>query len=123
MPFETIWKHRGVYQRFYGVLSSKDREMAAAAVHGNMRFDDLHYWIVDSLEIVELEDSPRDLLLSAGTDLGGAKSNPRIRMAFVANNQAHIARIKRYMKLMERASWKVELFDNLEEAQEWVELL
>lgn len=121
MSFETIWENNGVYQRFRGQLTKQDKENANHEVMGSQRFEEIKYWIVDSLEIESYMPNQTDAMVSAAHDLGAEHYNSDLLMAFVANNIDHIDNIKHYMGILEQYSaWKVRLFDDIESARKWI---
>ncbi len=121
MPYETIWEERGVYQRFSGIVTPRDREEANHEVMGDERFDALTYWIVDSLNMERYTLDSSEAVVAAAHDIGAARYNDQLLMVFVATNPEHRENIHRYIQVLESgANWQARLFDDLDSARQWV---
>ncbi len=121
MPYETIWEDKGVYQRYSGEVTPDDRLNANNEVLGNKRFDNLKYWLVDSLNMERYMLTSSDAVVAAAHDIGASRYNDHILMVFVATDSKHRENIHHYMKVLESgANWQVRLFDDLDSAREWI---
>lgn len=122
MPFETFWEPNGVYQRFSGRLTNRDKVRANHAVVGDRRFDAIKYRIIDSLAIEEYLPERSDATEAAAHDSGAAFTNANVLMVFVATNTDHRNNILHYMNCLNdlETPWKARLFDDLESARQWI---
>lgn len=120
MPYDTRWEAKGLYWRFHGEVSGREILQSNLDAYGDPRFEDLKYQIADFLEIELLEMEPIEVKKIAYLDNAAAKSNPRIRVAIVAQRES----IEKYAALVEGYSgyshWETEVFENLGEARAWL---
>ncbi len=123
MPFTTTWTEGLVTQKFYGVLSTEDRNNAQREVIEDPRFDTMRHWIIDSLDIQKYTLDYEDAEDAAGDDIGAAYSNGRVRIAFAVTNEDHIKNIYHFVQFIEDSGspWKVGIFDNFHSAKHWAE--
>lgn len=123
MPYETVWEGAGVYQRYTGKLTRSDREFARNEVMGDVRFDNLKYWIVDSQSIDEYLLEERDAVIAAAHDIGAQRYNQAMLMVFVTTNSDHRRNILKYMEVLRnQCSWKAKLFNDMESARHWISM-
>lgn len=68
MPYEIKWEERGVYSRFYGVVSGDELRTHAVAVSSDSRAADIDYAITDFTDLECHTISRTEVLYTAATD-------------------------------------------------------
>ncbi len=120
MPNKAVWEPRGLFRRFSGVVTSEEILQAVLKVYGDPRFDDLTYVINDFSDIEGVALDERNIKKVAYLDKASARTNPRIKIAFVTRNPAFFGYAEMYMKFVDELPWQTEIFSSLEEAREWL---
>lgn len=121
MPYQITWRTNGVYWRYYGVLSGNELLQSNFDIFGDERFDDLRYQIVDLTDVEEVEVTEKHMRKVAHLDMAASRSNPRVKVAVVAQTDAAAKLSDLYEKFCEdKSPWITKLFRNLVDAEAWV---
>ncbi len=122
MPHETTWEKKGVYWKFYGIVTVEEVNEANEEAYGNSRFDELKYFIWDGTDIKQLDLTEEDADISAATDRSTVSYKPIMKGALVANKEAIRKFLERYIdtSLEFGSTWGFKLFDCIEDARKWV---
>jgi hypothetical protein len=118
MACDITWEPRGVWRKFSGTLTSADLAASVDAVQADDRYDMLRYSINDFLGVDNVADIAAMLDTVLAKAIGGAHSNPKLVMAIVARGEAVLSHARLF--LMPDFPYPVKLFDNLEDARDWL---
>jgi hypothetical protein len=122
MPYNITWKPGGVIWTFHGILTGQDGVKANLDIYGDPRFDDLQYGIVDLSKVKQFDLTGEDVEAAAALDEAATITNPRLILAIVAHESEAVKFAELYKSAMSESSWKVEIFQSMEDAEEWVRL-
>ncbi len=120
MPNKAVWEPKGLYREFSGIVTSREILQAVLRVYGDPRFDELKYVINDFSQVEGVELDELNIKKVAYLDKASARSNPKIKIAFVTQNEAFYEYAALYSKFVEDLPWQTEVFPSLEQAREWV---
>jgi len=88
--------------------------------YGDPIFDKMHYIIADFLDADQFDITEEQVEEIAALDRAAAMSNPRMKVAIVASEK-HIQQLAAlYVDSSQGSQWKSKIFDNLEDARQWV---
>ena len=117
MPYELIWEPRGVYWKYSGKLTGAEIIEGSTAIYGDARFDDLDYKLVDFTEMESIDMHEDEVALIAFQHKAAEASNPYIKNAIVIKSGCDLGYT--FAKFFENSSWDVEIFEDIEKANEW----
>jgi hypothetical protein len=119
MPYSLSWEPRGVVRRYHGDVSIAERLASFEAICRDPRFDELRYCITDYLAAGAFEVTAAATREMAAFHLGPHCSNPRIRIAAVAQRADVVAYVRDFIA-QRLAPQPYELFASLAEARRWL---
>ena len=122
MPHTTTWEEDGIYWQFYGVVDAKEYFETDAELYNDPRSDHIKYWIWDGANIEELAISDIHAELIAATDWAATEHNQKVKGAMIVKDAGIQNLMELYIKTSKEfeSSWQFKIFDNLEEARQWV---
>ncbi len=124
MPYHATWETRGVYVDYVGETSDTELARLARCVQGDPRYDDLRWLFHDFRECTGTTFSPRNIKMLAATDAAAALSNPRMKVAAVADMQDVIEMLTTYQDTRFGASALREpplrVFAAVDDARAWL---
>lgn len=97
MSYKLNWEADGAYVRYGGQSSIDEISEAAGAIQGSARFDGIRYVLYDFLECKAISYALDLVEELAAVDSVACRSNPKLRVAFVADNPAVTALVEDYM--------------------------
>lgn len=119
MPYQLTWEPGGVYRRYFGDVSIRERRASLDAICGDARFDDLRYSITDYLAVDAYQVTSESTLEVAAMHIAPLVTNPRIVIAAVATRPDIVAAIQDFIGHgLTAVPYRV--FDTLDEARRWV---
>ena len=119
MPCEITWEPRGVRRHFHGHMSASDLLRSIEVVHGDMRFDSLHYSLNDFLDVTGSDIEPNTLIHGAAQAIGATLSNKRLVMLMVVVDPAIREKVRRFTG-PPLSSFHAEFFETREAARDWI---
>lgn len=124
MPIQTVWNEFGIHWICSGVVSRE--QLMGTIIEGfynDERSNVVSYEIFDCSSATELQISKQDAIFFAGTDVGRSKALPVMKLAFVASEPQILELIHTYINAFNRInhSWKFHIFENSNDAVNWVE--
>ncbi len=119
MPVQLVWETRGVYRRYAGDVTIRERLESFNAICADPRFDELRYAITDYRAAREYEIDAHETELIAAMHVAPLRTNPRIVMAAVAERPDIVAAIRHFIALG-FTSQPYCIFGTLDEARAWV---
>ncbi len=120
MAYEVKWESHGVTWKFSGNVDSQEIIQAGAALLEDPRFLTIKYRLCDFSEIESMDISSDDALLIASFDKESSKLNPDIKIPVVATLRMMKRMSWFYVIGLQNSSWDARLFDNIDEAREWL---
>lgn len=121
MPYTTHWTPQTITWTYTGKLTGDELIQSNMEVYGDPRFDDIRYQIVDLRAITQnlVEDSHMRTI--AHLDMAAARSNPRIKIAVIANNSKGMEMSDTYINHTgHKSPWITKTFLTIEQANEWL---
>lgn len=109
----------GVTWTFSGEVNMTEFLEAQAELYGEAEFDNIRYQIVDMLQVNEFNVTVEDIEKIAALDLAASESNPRVKIAIVANSELQVTLAYFYDSETANSPWTHAVFDTLEQAQKW----
>lgn len=119
MPFDITWEPLGVRRHFHGHMSAADLLRSIEVVHGDMRFDDLHYSLNDFLDVTSSDIEPNALMEGAARAIGATLSNTRLVMLMVVVDPVMREKVRRFTG-PPLSSFPAEFFETREAARDWI---
>lgn len=121
MPCEITWEPRGIYRRFYGFVSVNEVMDSTTSVHGDSRFDDILYSIVDCLEVTGHGVKIPDLEMVAAYRQGASNSNARIVFAMVVVDEGVEGLLRHLDSIIGVGVNPAHFFGTMAAARHWIE--
>ena len=121
MNYEAKWSDSNVYVSFEGAVTFIDIEDSGNIIFGDERFDSIELAIFDFSRATSLNLSKMEIRVISTLDSGASRWNERLKLAMVTNkNSPRITRILAiYMRFMKGNNWKIELFEEAQDALKW----
>jgi len=111
---------KGLYWSFQGKISADELFRSQSKAHSLSNFDDLRYFIVDMLEVTEIEYGVEDIEKVAAMDFAASKTNAHIKVALTATDENITALSYLYESETAESPWEIRVFRDLEKARQWV---
>ena len=118
MAYELHWEANGVYWKYSGKVTGSEIVEASTSIYGDERFIDLKYKYVDFLDAESVEIDKDQLALIAYQHLAAERANPYMKTAILIKENPKIAH--QFAAFFEKSSWEVRVFDDPDEANQWV---
>jgi len=112
------WEKNGVYWKYSGEVSAEEIVKTSTSIYGDPRFDDLTYKIVDFTDasIIKMTDDALDEI--AFQHLAAELSKPRIKNAIIMT--VAVESVERFASFFKESTWDVQIFQDIEAANEWL---
>lgn len=121
MPYKITWQEHGVVWHYSGVLTGNELLQSNLDIFGDERFDDIRYQIVNLAGADKIEVTEGHMRKIAYLDMAAARTNPRVKVAVVSDNDAATQLSVHYDKFCDAKSpWESRVFSSIEEAEAWV---
>ena len=119
MPYRLEWEPKGVVKLYSGEVAFQDIYQSECDIQSAPEFDNLRYVIsvFDGGSGAALSKSESDLILALR--LGAMNTNPRIKYAYVSNDDNARKRIQDSIK-NSNSVFPVQMFNDIHAAKEWV---
>ena len=119
MPYNNIWKDRGLNRTFTKSTSGQEVLESNLALHGDERFDRIDYVINDFLGIAEFEVSKADIEIISTIDNVSAISKKNLKIAIIATNSSLLEWINLYLEKMQGSAYECSIFSQYDDAYQW----
>ena len=119
MPYEISTQTRGVYVRFFGVVTGHDIAGAAEEVGQLPDFDDLRFGIAEFTAATVGDISDDDVSQAAAQLIGARYTNPNFLIAIVATSKDLLTPLRRQLALFKFPD-EPRIFDSVEGAVDWI---
>lgn len=121
MPYQITWRTSGVFWRYDGVLTGNELLQSNFDIFGDERFDDIRYQIVDLTRVEQVAVTEKHMRKIAHLDMAASRTNPRVKVAVVAQNDAAAKLGDLYDEFCGgKSPWLTKQFRNIEDAEAWV---
>jgi hypothetical protein len=117
MGHEVVWEEDGLHRRFWGELRACEYAQVQAAAYSDLRFDGLHYILVDFLGVTEFIATNSEAEEILASTVGSFLSNPKVRVAVVTRDEKLTVVLDQLGNL---SPYPVRLFRSLDEARTWL---
>ena len=121
MNYVVRWSESNVSVRFEGAVTFRDVEDSGNDIFGDERFDSIELAIFDFSMATTLDLSKMEIRIISTLDTGASRWNDRLKLALVTNkNSPRITKILAiYMRFMKGNNWKIEIFEEPQDALKW----
>ena len=120
MPYRLDWEPRGVCKKLWGFVTAEEYLQSMRDIHGDPRFDRMHYAINDFLAVQDFDVGDRTIVDMAAASLGARHTNSRIRVALVTRDP-RIVSLAALFASRDLRSFPTRVFATLAEARQWLE--
>ncbi len=118
MSYEITIEHRGVYKRFWGVVTAAEFEQAIAEVQNLPDFDRLRYTINDFSAVTAHDITPQDVTLFVAYGLGAQFSNAKVQLLIVTDQPSIIELVS--TNYAPRLDYPLSFFATVADARKWL---
>ncbi|MCK4675470.1 MAG: hypothetical protein KAT61_06110 [Gammaproteobacteria bacterium] len=119
MGYRLDWEPVGIYWKYYGNISGEDVIDASTSIYGDQRFDTLKYKLVDFLDVESIKMDKDEVALIAYQHRSAERSNPYVKNAIVIKSSGS-EMAKKFAAFFSDSSWEVRIFQDLDEANNWL---
>lgn len=119
MSYAIEWKHKGIVTAWSGSTGSGEVIRFLKEIQADSRFDDLLFSIHDYRNCDEIRFDPSSMEEVAALDRAGSASNPRIRVAIVADRPKVLEMVSAYVTA-ELSPYMLRVFHDMPEALTWL---
>ena len=116
MGYKLNWEPKGFFVKYYGTVTSADIMSAMSEIHSSRKFDELQYGVSEYSQVERYDVTPSQIVIHAAHWNGASRSNPRIVLASVTENQNIID----VLKSIRASILRRKLCSTLDEAREWI---
>lgn len=120
MAYQENWKEKGLYRVFSGKIACSEIQSANIALHANSRFYEIDFVINDFSQVSEFEASLMDVKSCIAIDNAASKSKHALKVAIVAKIESLLTCAHLYVFKMEDSTFDCKIFNEIEEAYEWL---
>jgi hypothetical protein len=120
MKDKTTWVAKGVIVAFKDVVDGEEIFQAGEELHSDERFDNIRYQIIDFTEVTKIMVTVEWVAKLAAWDKAAALSNPNMKTAIVAKDEAIQMLSSLYQAESSDSPWEIQIFSSMDEAQQWV---
>lgn len=122
MPYTTNWEKNGIYWQLSGVVTSEEIFNFTNSFYQDPKSDTIKYQIVDCLNIIKFELSDNTMKEVAALDYAASLSIHNIKVALLINDSDSKTINQTYINYLHtfNSDWVVKIFDNLNDARQWV---
>ncbi len=86
MAYETIWESQGIYQKYWGCVSSPEMFDSFSEIHDDPRFASIRYVVKDYIGVDVFDVGVKTLLDDRAFNRLAQHANPNIVVALVTTN-------------------------------------
>ena len=102
------------------VVDGEELFNTGEALYSDERFYNIRYQIFDLTRVTEFNVSVDWMTKIAAWDKAAALSNPYMKLAIVATDETAQMLIKLYEAESSASTWKIQMFNSIDDAQKWV---
>ncbi len=119
MAYSVEWKERMCIVKFSGTANDKEIKQCDKYCDGHKNFEGLRCAIWDFSEVIKFNLSELACIHIAAKDIGVAKKNPNLKVAFVVSQDRQDELVQMYEVRTMNLSWDVKAFNRFDEALKW----
>jgi len=120
MPCQVNWETRGVYQRLHGFVSVAEYRQSILAIQSAREFDELHYVIVDCLDLGGDDFTDENMAETAVFGHVAHLSNVHSPVAFVTTSPRLAGFFQRHFVEALREVMDIAVCETVAEARAWL---
>jgi hypothetical protein len=120
MSFETIWEPQGIYQKFWGTVSSPELFDSLSDIHHDPRFASIRYVIKDYTGVEIFDVGVKTLLDGRAFNMVAQHTNPDIVVAVVTTNP-QIIQASEMASSYRLDAYPRKILPTLADARKWIE--
>ena len=120
MSVEYKWESKGLCRVFTDTINGDEVLGDNLKLQGDIRFDNIKYVINDFTEVVDFDFSDLDVTKISVNDNVASQSNPYLKIALISTHEPLLVWLRLYCESMEGSLYKSKIFDNADDAYEWV---
>ena len=123
MNYQICWNSNGTLIIFTGDIDINDIESLKDELHGDNRFYDRAYSIVDFRHCDGSKIQTKDLVFTIGRTIGASITLKSFKLALIANKIHSRELCQSFIDENEKANspWSFRLFESIEDAKLWCE--
>ncbi len=122
MPYTNKWESKGLLTKHYGVVTIDEILHSINEVCGDERFDDIHYRLIDLLDVEKVVSTIEDIDAIIALDMASSRFNKKIKLAIVSNGESMQALTAYFISQANELPWEIHSFSTNDEAREWVSI-
>jgi len=120
MAHSIIWNKKSVCIDYFGEIDNEEIKGAHYEVNNHERFYDCPHLILDITKCNMDKVKVPKLIKIVGLDLGGLMSRESFKIAMIAIDSDNIEKALDYINLFKKASWKIKVFNSIDDANSWL---
>ena len=120
MSYKTIWEPQGIYQKYWGCVSSPEMFDSFSEIHCDPRFASIRYVVKDYIGVEVFDVGVKTLLDDRAFNRVAQHANPNIVVALVTTNP-QIIRASRMASAYSLDAYPRKQLSTLAEARKWIE--
>jgi len=120
MPYKISWEERGVYIKWFGIITAEENIRLNGEIYGNKLFETIEYQIGDFIDAEHATFTEREIYVIAKLEIQASRWNKRLMVAHITKDPEIVKAIKSYEYNLRESDWKFGIFDDLEDARKWV---
>ena len=123
MAYSMTFRKRGSIISCSGFLNLQDIHDINGVLYGDARFDKHTYQIWNLLNVDLSQITEDEITELAATDWAAGLSVPKMQVALVVRDDHAVKICEHYRKKLNEfeSKWECQLFDSMDDAQEWVD--
>ena len=121
MPYKIEWNNTYALLSVSGNVTYEELREVGKDCYGDIRLDDIEYYIVDFREAELSQITTNQINMLAAVDSITVLYKPDFKMAFVIGNQQQRVLCESYIKSSKsfKSTWPFAIFNNFEDARNW----
>jgi hypothetical protein len=116
MPYVNEWKNKGLHRTFSGIITGKEVLISNINIQNDEKFNDIDYVLNDFTRIESFNISDFHVNKVSTIDNIAARSNDRLKIIIVANNEGFLKFVDMYLTQMEDSPFECVVFHDMESA-------
>jgi len=120
LAYQENWEKEGLCRVYSGEITCSEILNSNIALHANARFYEINYVINDFSQATGFEASLMELKECIAIDNAASKSKSALKVAIVAQIEHLLTCAHFYTLKMEESSFDCKIFDQTEEAYNWL---
>ena len=86
MPYKISWEEKGMYIKWFGIITAEENIQLNGEIYGNKLFETLEYQIGDFLDAKHAVFSERDIHVIATLEKQASRWNKKLKVAHITKD-------------------------------------